>query len=179
MSHDPPATRELDDIFDLKSARLGDVVPELREAWSGSCPFKHAVQDDFLPENAARILSDLFPKPEHPVWMDWKKRPQFQYRKQGPGNSTRFSLLNWQFRYALQEFNSSPFLEFLEAVTSIRGLIPDPYYTGGGMHQILDGGFLDIHTDFNFYAKLNLYRRLNVILYLTIQWDESYGGCLE
>ncbi|MBZ5591087.1 MAG: 2OG-Fe(II) oxygenase [Acidobacteriia bacterium] len=167
------------DVFTLDGARLGDVLPELRDAWNTSSPFKHVVQDSFLSENDARILSEHFPKPDHPVWLDWKKRSPFQYGKQGPGNSTRFSLLDWQFRQALYEFNSSQFLEFLEGVTSITRLIPDPYFSGGGMHQILNGGVLDIHTDFNFYEKLNLYRRLNVLLYLTTHWEENYGGSLE
>jgi hypothetical protein len=29
-------------------------------------------------------------------------------------------------------FNSQPMLEFLEGLTTIRGLIPDPYFIGGG-----------------------------------------------
>jgi len=167
------------DIFRLDSERLFNLLPVLNQAWQTSTPFKHVVQDSFLSEDSARVLSDHFPGPNHPVWLDWKKRSPSQYGKQGPGDSSRFSLLTWQFRYALHELNSSQFLQFLEGVTSINGLIPDPYYRGGGMHQILEGGILDIHTDSNYYSRLNVYRRLNVIIYLTKHWEDTYGGALE
>src|SRR5262249_18302342 len=120
-----------------------------------------------------------FPEESHPVWLDWTKRSGFQYGKQGPGNSDRFNLLDPGFLLALQEFNSWKFLRYLEELTSIEGLLPDPYFTGGGIHQILKGGILDIHTDFNEYRKLGIYRRLNVLIYLTKDWKETYGGCLE
>src|SRR5581483_6543461 len=59
------------------------------------------------------------------------------------------------------------------------GLIPDPYFTGGGLHQIERGGYLKIHADFDRHEKLGLQRRLNVLVYLNRDWDESYGGALE
>ena len=72
-----------------------------------------------------------------------------------------------------------PFLAFLEQLTGIDALLPDPYFQGGGMHQIVSGGILDIHTDFNAYGRLKLYRRLNVLLYLTEAWTPGDGGELE
>jgi Rps23 Pro-64 3,4-dihydroxylase Tpa1-like proline 4-hydroxylase len=79
----------------------------------------------------------------------------------------------------LAALNSSRFVAFLEGLTGISGLVADPHYRGGGLHQILPGGRLGIHADFNFYPKLKLYRRLNVIVYLNQNWQESYGGHLE
>ena len=58
-------------------------------------------------------------------------------------------------------------------------MIGDPYYRGGGIHQIERGGKLDVHIDFNKHQKLNLDRRLNVIIYLNKNWDPSYGGNFE
>lgn len=83
-------------------------------------------------------------------------------------------------RYLLTaNFNSSVFLEFLESLTGITGLIPDPYFEGGGLHQIVPGGFLKVHADFNWHKQLKLDRRLNVIVYLNRHWKEEYGGNLE
>lgn len=142
-------------------------------------PFPHIVIDGFLPEPHAEFLSENFPLPEHPVWLDWRTRHAAQYGKQGPGDASRFDLLDAPFRFALMEFNGPVFLTYLEELTGIKGLLPDPYFTGGGMHQILSGGILDIHTDFNFYSRLKLYRRLNVLVYLTKQWAPEFGGELE
>lgn len=147
--------------------------------FQSASPFRHVVIDDFLPAEHAQFLSDRFPKPDHPVWLDWRTRSPHQYGKQGPGNASRFHVLDPEFRFALHEFNSSPFLQFLERLTGIGKLLPDPYYAGGGMHQILHGGILDVHTDFNYYARLQIYRQLNVLIYLNQDWQPGYGGELE
>ena len=73
-------------------------------------------------------------------------------------------------------FNSGPFLQFLEHLTGIDGLIPDPYFSGGGLHETDRGGRLGVHTDFNLYAKLNLIRRINVLVFLNKDWNPEYGG---
>lgn len=70
-------------------------------------------------------------------------------------------------------------LDFLERLTGISGLIPDPYFTGGGVHQIERGGHLGVHADFNVYERLRLDRRLNLLLYLNRDWQEEWGGHLE
>jgi hypothetical protein len=60
-----------------------------------------------------------------------------------------------------------------------KSLVPDPYLEGGGIHQIGTGGYLKVHADFNWNERLNLYRRLNILIYLNDSWDESWGGALE
>jgi Rps23 Pro-64 3,4-dihydroxylase Tpa1-like proline 4-hydroxylase len=82
-------------------------------------------------------------------------------------------------RYLLDQLNTPPFLSFLEKLTGLENLIPDPYYTGGGMHQTKSGGWLGVHVDFNRYEKLKVYRRINVLIYLNKDWKEEYGGALE
>ena len=41
------------------------------------------------------------------------------------------------------------------------------------------GGKLNIHLDYVINPKLNLQRKLNLIVYLTEDWDTSWGGGLE
>lgn len=85
-------------------------------------------------------------------------------------------LLPTNIQTLLREFNSPNFLNFLEVLTGIDSLIPDPYYRGGGIHCIETGGKLDVHIDFNIHPKLKIHRRLNVILYLNKDWKEEYNG---
>jgi Rps23 Pro-64 3,4-dihydroxylase Tpa1-like proline 4-hydroxylase len=70
-------------------------------------------------------------------------------------------------------------IEFLAILTGIKGVIPDPYFVGGGLHQIKPGGKLAVHADFNHHEKLNLERRINVLIYLNKDWKEEYGGHFE
>src|SRR3712207_8348320 len=76
----------------------------------------------------------------------------------------------------LRELSSPPFLGFLEAVTGIGGIISDPYFEGGGLYFSGPGGGLVPHTDFHYYDRLKLYRRLNFLLFFNPGWEESFGG---
>lgn len=82
-------------------------------------------------------------------------------------------------REIIAEANSPQFVEWLEALTGERDLIADPYLIGGGIHSTLPGGFLGMHTDFNYLEGRQLYRRLNVLLYLNKGWQDGWGGALE
>lgn len=79
----------------------------------------------------------------------------------------------------IREANSPAFLCWLTLLTGEKALLPDPYLTGGGVHQISAGGFLKVHADFNWNEQIQLYRRLNLLLYLNPDWDSAWGGALE
>ena len=75
--------------------------------------------------------------------------------------------------------NSRKFLLFLETLTGVESIIPDPYFVGGGAMTTRSGGFLNVHADFNYHHKLQSWRRLNVLFYLTPNWKKNWGGKLE
>ena len=79
----------------------------------------------------------------------------------------------------IHEASSPVFLRWLMELTGEPALLPDPYLEGGGIHQIVAGGFLKVHADFNWNEKMHLFRRLNLLLYLNRDWDSSWGGSLE
>lgn len=58
-------------------------------------------------------------------------------------------------------------------------LISDPYLSGGGYHEIKAGGLLKVHADFNKHPKLDLDRRLNLLVYLNEDWKDEWGGALQ
>jgi Rps23 Pro-64 3,4-dihydroxylase Tpa1-like proline 4-hydroxylase len=71
-------------------------------------------------------------------------------------------------------------LTFLESLTGIHNLIGDPTFVGGGVHQTLSQGKLDIHADFNVHLNHdNIYRRINLLLYITPYWEDQWGGKLQ
>jgi len=143
-------------------------------------PFPHIVIEDFLPLKDANRLLALFPRQDSTIWLDWKKRDTIhQPKKQGIGDASRLDDAPPYLQNMISAFNSYAFLNFLEKLTGINKILPDPYLHGGGLHQILSGGRLAIHTDFNDLKKLDLYRRINVLFFLNKNWKPQYNGNLE
>ncbi len=159
--------------FFFERSCLEPLATKLAASFLTAEPFPHVVIDDFLPSDVIRSLIDSYPI----ATADWT---QFD----DPFEKVKFTQSDEEampglIRHILQQFNGQVFVEFLEQLTGIKGLLPDPHFEGGGMHQIASGGFLKIHADFNEQSRLGVDRRLNALLYLNEDWEESYGGCLE
>ena len=164
--------------FDIKF--LDEMGEENHNLYLSGQPYRHIVLENFLPEKIAEQALDDFPNPSSEIWMDWKTRDTVhQPKKQGIGHASRLTDVSPRLLNLLNSFNSYPFLNFLEKLTGIEKLLPDPYFHGGGLHQILNGGKLFVHTDFNDLKSLNLYRRINVLFYLNKDWKLEYNGELE
>jgi len=74
---------------------------------------------------------------------------------------------------------SDEFLKSMETLSGIKDLSFDNNYAGGGLHITNSTGILDVHVDFNFSEALQLYRRLNILIYLNEEWQEDWGGKIE
>ena len=136
-------------------------------------PFPYTVIDGFLPEALLdRVLAE-FPQRAAPGAQF--KRDQELYKAQFDPNGLPPGVGTSLF----QAFNARPFLAFLERLTGIEALLPDPYFVGGGFHETGPGGKLGVHADFNLHTKLNVRRRINAIVYLNHDWPDAYGGKLE
>jgi hypothetical protein len=142
------------------------------ESYRSAKPFPYAVFDDFLPVPICQALHEQFPPPDD--------RCKFH---NNANTSRRFQDDASKFGPALRLFSqvasSREFLLFLETLSGINCLIPDPYLIGGGAMMSGDGDFLKVHQDFNWHHKLQVHRRLNALLYLTPDWQPEYGGDLE
>ncbi len=160
-------------------------LPALAEAngpgYRHASPFPHVVLDDFISEQWCRDLVAVFPQPGEDK--NWRKLhdsyadgDRSQAGKLGLPNPRELPPL---IRELLLECNSGPFLRFLESLTGIEGLIPDPKFKGGGAHQVLPGGYLGIHADFTEHRYFRLSRRINVLIYLNEDWRDEWGGQLE
>lgn len=136
-------------------------------------PFPHIVIDNFLPEDILDRVLEEFPDPQKIAWKTFDNSAEKKLA------STSELQMGENTRLLLQQLNSSTFISFLEKLTGIDGIIPDPHFVGGGLHQIEKGGYLKIHVDFNRHKRMRLDRRLNLLIYLNKDWQEEYGGHFE
>ena len=71
-------------------------------------------------------------------------------------------------------------MDFLQKLTGINEkLQSDPYLQGGGLHELKNDGYLNIHADFNLHPTLKLDRRLNILIFLNKNLEVTYGSNLN
>jgi Rps23 Pro-64 3,4-dihydroxylase Tpa1-like proline 4-hydroxylase len=160
--------------FYFERERLVGLARERAEAYRSAWPFPHAVIDDLIPAEVARACHEEFAQASREHWQLYTDAGNT--RKLELSDETRMGPVS---RHLVAQFNGRVMIEFLEELTGIRGLVGDPHLVGGGLHELGPGGFLRVHADFNIHPLLALDRRLNLLLYLNEDWDESWGGELE
>lgn len=79
-----------------------------------------------------------------------------------------------------EKFASPEMLRYLEKLTGLKKLIPDPYYNTdyGYYHIVGAGGVLGSHVDHGRHSKLNIPHVLNIVVYISPDWKKEYGGSL-
>lgn len=156
----------------LDAGECRELGRSLAESYRNAHPFPHIVIDDFLDPDALRTVLADFPSSANKQYFDRdQERLKYQFRPHEVSSGL--------VRNLFAELNSEAFLGFLEEMTGIEGLISDPYFDGGGLHETKRGGHLGVHADFNIHQQLKVERRLNLLVYLNEDWNEEYGGQLE
>ncbi len=165
---------DVTDGLKLDPKRARAIGEELSADYCFAEPFPHITLDNFLPEELVTGLKSHFPQEMLASDVVFEGGYAGHHKRQVlPAECDDFC------RRAFDFFNSQPFLEFLEGLTAIQGLLPDPYFTGGGFHETSRDGKLGVHADFRINNQLHLNRRMNVIIYLNDDWREEYNGYLE
>ena len=155
-------------------ARVERSLAGRRDEYATAQPFPHIVLDDFLEPDqlaqAAREFGDVDS-------LDWIGYVHFNERKFC--NST---IDSWgpTLRSVAQALNSPEFVRMLSELTGIEGLVADEGMEGGGLHQSLRDGYLNVHADYTVHPLHPTWqRRVNLLLYFNEEWPDSYGGALE
>jgi Rps23 Pro-64 3,4-dihydroxylase Tpa1-like proline 4-hydroxylase len=136
-------------------------------------PFRYIILDNFLNIDFAENILVEFPI----IDKKWKD-------SRGHNTQNKWALPivdNGIASEFMAEISSKEFLDYLSKLTSIPNLIFDSNLSGAGYHQSTNGGFLNVHVDFNKLENGNtlLDRRLNLIVYFNKNWTPEKGGYLE
>jgi Predicted proline hydroxylase len=160
--------------IDKTFTELINLAKEQHQQYCTADPFPNIYFTNFFKEDMLNEILDEFP--------DLTKGDQIRYKN--PNEDKLATKGEHKFGPKMRAFmhfmNSQPFLEFLQELTNVEEpLIPDAFFEGGGCHESKAGGFLKVHADFNKNRRTMLDRRLNVLVYLNKDWEESYGGHFE
>ncbi len=147
-------------------------IESLHRDFVSAKPFPHIKIDGLLDEAFADTLLANFPKKE-------EMRRHYKGLNEEKSEGSNFERYHESFQKLRHELAQPQFVQFLEKMTGIEGLMLPDDYRGAGVHQGSNGSFLDVHVDFNMHPVMNVHRRLNFLVFLNKNWQENYGGKLE
>lgn len=136
-------------------------------------PFRYWINDAFLPPFVADGVAKAITEIPDDAWRARIHKHSIKWTVAPP------YVLPEAIQGALQGLTGPAVLEWLTGLTGIPGLTGDPEHVGGGVHQSRPGSRLDIHADFLTHPTTHLRRTLNLLIYLTPDYDPAWGGHLE
>ncbi len=134
-------------------------------------PFNHLVIDGFYELDFAQRLSKEFPSYDDARWHLYKNSIE---DKKTINTWNFFDSLTYQ---AFVELSSPAFTQQLNTLLDLN-VIPDIGLHGGGLHIHSSGGNLNPHLDYSIHPKINMQRKINIIVYLGEEVKAEHGGHL-
>lgn len=150
---------------------FGNWIQTLHSSDVTSYPFPHVVIDNFFTEDAYARVSEEF-GPVDATW-DTYWNPIEKKHATKVFDSKPF------IHHVFNELQSQQIVSLFSSVTKIPDLEPDTMLHGAGLHYHPRGGKLDMHLDYSIHPYSKKERRLNLIIYMNDEWDETWGGALE
>ena len=153
----------------MNSKDKNHVINALTGAQIQESPFFHIEIDNFFPTDVANRLYEEFPDFNSGVWFDYKNKIE-----------DKKLLSDWR-KFPKETYQAFTFLNSDLVLSTLANVVGCPFYAdhglhGGGWHIHANGGKLNPHLDYSLHPMLKLQRKLNLIVYLCKDWDESYGG---
>jgi len=166
---------EIKDIISENYHDLEAFSNSKKSFYSSAMPFPNIELNNFFNQNFLNKVLKEFPNLEN-----LEKTNKYINKNEIKYANNQYDLFPEIIKNFLDFLNSATFLNFIQNITSIKeNVVADKELNGGGLHEIRKGGVLKIHTDFNRHPKLDLDRRVNLLIYLNKNWKEEYGGHLE
>jgi Rps23 Pro-64 3,4-dihydroxylase Tpa1-like proline 4-hydroxylase len=152
------------------TTRLAPLAEELKAQWAQS-GHSHFVVDDLLDPDLAMDIHRRFPSPSSMM-----TRKSLREHKHVAAQMDQFDPLLEEIVFGFQEAGVR---EITERITGIPDLRPDSRLYAGGISLMSRGHFLNPHLDNSHDNDRSAYRALNLLYYVSPDWNIENGGNLE
>lgn len=159
------------DLADLIVARLERDVERLGAEFRIARRISSCQLFDLLPTAIAERIYDRFP-PSDAMML----KRSIKENKHVAAQMDAFDPLLEEAVYAFQD---ARVVEQIGRITGLRALEPDVDLYAGGISAMSKGGYLRPHLDNSHDKERQRYRVLNLLYYVTPDWQPSYGGSLQ
>ena len=127
--------------------------------------------DDLLPSDFALKIFKSFPSTKELV-----AKKSIRERKYVGAQMNRYNALIEESIYAFQD---KRIVDFIAKAFGLKAVYPDSHLYAGGISIMKKGDFLNPHLDNSHDKDLKKWRVLNLLYYVTPDWDIENGGNLE
>ncbi len=161
-------------LVELLMAKLSKELKVLQEQWNNpiGTSTKHFYLDNLLPDDVALEIYNAFPKDARGFY----NRESFREKKKTSANLADYEKILSDITYAIQDKN---IIDLIANITGFSCIEPDPKLYAGGLSMMFRGDYLNPHIDNSHDSDRKRYRRLNVLFYVSPDWELAYGGNLE
>ena len=158
-------------IADLILGRLTEEADRLGAEFRTPGRVESARVDDLLPVGLAREIYDRFPPTERMML-----KRSIKEHKRVAAQMDRYDPLLEEAVYAFQD---PRVVALIGRFTGLSALEPDADLYAGGISLMTRGGYLRPHLDNSHDGGRDRYRVLNLLYYVTPDWDPEWGGSLQ
>ena len=137
---------------------------------SGSS-IRHFYLDNLLPEEITNQIYAVFPKPEQMVLKKSIREDKYI--------AAQMNLYHPLLEEIIYAFQDNRIVQKVGEICGVNNPIPDENLYAGGISMMGNKQFLNPHLDNSHDKDRNLWRVLNLLFYVTPNWEEEYGGNLE
>lgn len=159
-------------IAGLLLTRLEEVQDALRESFRRSRDgIGYFYVDELLPNEIAMQMYESFPDPS-----SMKLNRSLREYKYIAAQMDQYNPLLEEAIYAFQDLR---IVSKVQEICGLEELVPDDNLYAGGISLMGHGQYLNPHLDNSHDKERNLWRVLNLLYYVTPDWDYDDGGNLE
>lgn len=163
-----------DQFTDLIIQRLSETKDQLKKQFSLQHPIKvarHFVLDDLLPADIAERIYANFPKPRQMRLLSSYGELKLKY-----SHIKNTAKLLQELNLAIQD---ARVVAIIEEITGIKNQVADTSQQAGGISALFEGYYINPHLDNSHDLQRKRYRTVNVLYYVSPNWQEENGGNYE